>query len=287
MKKLSNSSIVWLLAILSILLVQFVAAIFIVAFQESQTIITYITMMAIQLLNVLIVFVATKKREYLSCYKIAKVSVKNIVLSVLLGVATIVGMFLIAQYVHEFFVSLGVKASEIDISGGYIILAILSTVILAPIGEELVFRYVLCDALENRSKALAVVLSALAFAFMHMSPMQTVYQFALGCVLALVVIKSGNVVYAMITHATSNLVIIILSLFTLPAIPTNNPLTLVLAIVLFVFALLVVILMFSKMSGSTSDRACVKYEKEEKVTASIVYAIGFAVCLVMWIANFF
>ena len=26
---------------------------------------------------------------------------------------------------------------------------------------------------------------------------------------------------------------------------------------------------------------------EEKVTASIVYAIGFAVCLVMWIANFF
>ena len=287
MKKLSNSSIVWLLAILSILLVQFVAAIFIVAFQEGQTIITYITMMAIQLLNVLIVFVATKKREYLSCYKIAKVSVKNVVLSVLLGVATIVGMFLIAQYVHEFFVSLGVKASEIDISGGYVILAILSTVILAPIGEELVFRYVLCDALENRSKALAVVLSALAFAFMHMSPMQTVYQFALGCVLAPVVIKSGNVVYAMITHATSNLVVIILSLFTLPTIPTNNPLTLVLAIVLFVFALLVVVLMLSKMSKSASDRACVKYEKEEKVTASIVYAIGFAVCLVMWIANFF
>ena len=91
----------------------------------------------------------------------------------------------------------------------------------------------------------------------------------------------------MITHATSNLVVIILSLFTLPTIPTNNPLTLVLAIVLFVFALLVVVLMLSKMSKSASDRACVKYEKEEKVTASIVYAIGFAVCLVMWIANFF
>ena len=287
MKKLSTSSIVWILAILSILLVQFVAAISIIALPKSQTLIVYLTMIAVQVLNVLIVVVATKKREYVSCYKIEKVNAKNVVLSVLLGVVTIAGMYLITQYVYEFFVSLGVKSSEIDISGGYIVLAIISTVIFAPIGEELVFRYVLCDALENKSKAFAIVVSALAFAFMHMSPMQTVYQFALGCVLALVVIKSGNVVYAMITHATSNLVVILLSLFTIPTIPTNNPLTLVLAIVVLVFAVLVVILMLRVMSPAKREREQIKYEKEEKLTASVVYVIGFAVCLIMWIANFF
>lgn len=287
MNKILTSSIVWVMAILSILIVQVVGAFAIVFLPTYSDLIVYGVMIAIQAINIYIVYSACKKREFISPYKKAKINTKNTLLSVLLAIVTFVSMYLVSLYAFDFLTQLGVEQSEIRIDGAYLILALLSTVILAPIGEELVYRYVICGALQNKNTLLALIVSALCFTFMHMSPMQTIYQLALGVVLALIVIKSNNIVYAIITHATSNLIAIILALIPIPTINIYSPITIVVAVILFALGIIVVALLTKNMSGEKRETTIIQSTKQQKTIMIFAYAVGFAVCLFMWITNFF
>ena len=209
------------------------------------------------------------------------------IISIALAFSTFLAMYLLSQYVFEFLVSLGVNPSQINLDGGYVILAILSTVILAPIGEELVYRYIICDAFESKGKWQAVIFSSLAFAFMHMSPMHTVYQFALGVVLALVVVKTRNVVCAMITHATSNALALLFYFIPLPQISLYNPLTIILAILTFALGGLLVSVLIKNINEKQIEIKQIHTNKQENLTAKIAYIIGFVVCAIIWISNFF
>lgn len=287
MNKILTSSIVWVMAILSILIVQVVGAFAIVFLPTYSDLIVYGVMIAIQAINIYIVYSACKKREFKSPNKIAKINTKNTLLSVLLAIVTFVSMYLVSLYAFDFLTKLGIEQSEIRIDGAYLILALLSTVILAPIGEELVYRYVICGALQNKNTVLALIVSALCFTFMHMSPMQTIYQLALGVVLALIVIKSNNIVYAIITHATSNLIAIILALIPIPTINIYSPITIVVAVILFALGIIVVALLTKKMGGEKRETTIIQTTKQQKTITIFAYAVGFAVCLFMWITNFF
>ena len=287
MNKILTSSIVWVMAILSILIVQVVGAFAIVFAPDYSDLIVYGVMIAIQAINIYIVYSACKKREFISPYKKAKLNTKNTLLSVLLAIVTFVSMYLVSLYAFDFLTQLGVEQSEIRIDGVYLILALLSTVILAPIGEELVYRYVICGALQNKNTVLAIIVSTLCFTFMHMSPMQTIYQLALGVVLALIVIKSSNILYAIITHATSNLIAIILALLPIPTINLYSPITIIVAIILFVLGIIAVVILANKMSIEKRETTIIQTTKQQKSITTFAYVVGFAVCLFMWIANFF
>lgn len=293
MKKFSSASVIWMLSVISIIQVQFVGAFVMLATKtENNPLIQYLIMAVVQVLNVLIVFFVRKKRDFVSPYSIKKISVANTVKSVVLGVVTFVGMYLISQYVFEFFVFLGVKAGYIDIGGWYVLPAIITTIILAPIGEELVFRSSLVYGFSSSKPYVAVIASSVAFALMHMSPMQTFYQLALGAVLAVLVMRSGNVVYPIIMHAVSNLITILLSFVPLPQIPLFHPLTVVVAVAVFVFCLLlaVMILRSIKKQESEEKRAEVldeSEEKKEKIYGITALSIGAFVCLTVWITAFF
>lgn len=287
MNKILTSSIVWVMAILSILLVQVIGAFAIVFAPNYSDLIVYGVMIAIQAVNIFIVYSAHKKREFISENKIAKINAKNTLLSILLAVITFVSMYLVSLYVFDFLIQTGVEQTEIRIDGAYLILALLSTVILAPIGEELVYRYVVCGALQQKNTVLAIVVSALCFTFMHMSPMQTIYQLALGVVLALIVIKTNNIVYAIITHATSNLIAIILALIPIPTINIYSPITIIVAVVLLALGVVAVIILTKKLSGEKREKTIIQTTKQQKTVTIFAYIIGFAVCLFMWIANFF
>lgn len=91
-----------------------------------------------------------------------------------------------------------------------IILAVVATVIAAPIGEELILRGGLLSGLKkNFSDTAAAVLCGLAFSLMHMNPAQTVYQFFLGFAAAYLVIASDSLIPAFLLHAASNLIAIL------------------------------------------------------------------------------
>ena len=85
-------------------------------------------------------------------------------------------------------------------------LAILSTVVIAPIMEELIFRKMLCDRLAPHGEWQAIIFSALAFALFHTNLQQILYAFTLGCVFGVIYVRTRNIVYTMILHAIVNFI---------------------------------------------------------------------------------
>ncbi len=93
------------------------------------------------------------------------------------------------------------------------ILSIVVICIIPSIVEEVIFRGLLLSSLKSFGDIIAVVLSALTFAFFHLNPAQSIYPFLYGIVLGLVAVKTGNVYYSMIMHFINNLLTILLAYF--------------------------------------------------------------------------
>ena len=94
-------------------------------------------------------------------------------------------------------------------------LGIISYGILAPLGEEIVFRGVVYGQLRKVLKVpYAVVLSGLAFGLFHGNLVQAVYATVIGCLLALVYEWYGTIAAPMLFHSVANLfVYVMLELF--------------------------------------------------------------------------
>ncbi|MDE6132733.1 MAG: CPBP family intramembrane metalloprotease [Oscillospiraceae bacterium] len=81
----------------------------------------------------------------------------------------------------------------------------LGAVVLAPIGEELIYRGVVLRCSAKISQRFAIFFSAFIFGIMHGNPYQFVLGFLLGIPLALVTLKTGSLIPAIICHMTNNL----------------------------------------------------------------------------------
>lgn len=78
------------------------------------------------------------------------------------------------------------------------------TVIVAPIGEEFVFRKLLIDRTQKYGCFVSVMLSGLAFGLMHANFYQFFYAFALGLVLGYVYYNTGKLHLTIALHAAIN-----------------------------------------------------------------------------------
>lgn len=89
--------------------------------------------------------------------------------------------------------------------------SILTTTLLAPIIEELVFRL---SFNEIKSKVFYLILTSLIFAFVHISSMSEMLYlipyFALGFCLGLTYQKTGNIIPAILTHIFHNLIVLLM-----------------------------------------------------------------------------
>ncbi len=80
----------------------------------------------------------------------------------------------------------------------------LFTVVIAPIGEEFVFRRCLCDRLKKYGDITAILVSSWMFGCFHGNVFQIVYAFSVGCVLSYVYLRSGKLRYSVMIHAGIN-----------------------------------------------------------------------------------
>ena len=100
-----------------------------------------------------------------------------------------------------------------SMTNGNIWLNLLAVSIMAPLFEEWLCRgMVLRGLLGNKMKpALAIVISALFFAFIHLNPWQAVPAFLLGCLFGYVYYKTGSLKLTMLMHCVNNTFAVALS----------------------------------------------------------------------------
>lgn len=94
-----------------------------------------------------------------------------------------------------------------------VVMIVIASVFLAPVCEEIIYRGVLFNGLkQSRSVLNAVMLSALAFMLMHMSPVQVVFQFALGAASAYIMHRSGRMLPSVLFHASANALALVMQM---------------------------------------------------------------------------
>tara|TARA_B100000427_G_scaffold327105_1_gene337122 strand:- start:5486 stop:6280 length:795 start_codon:yes stop_codon:yes gene_type:complete len=97
------------------------------------------------------------------------------------------------------------------IFGGFLLF--IAVVILAPIGEEIVFRGFLQQVLEKNWKDItrAVLFTALVFSIIHMNPYWFVQIYILGVILGFLSWKTQSIIAPLILHGLNNGVALLLS----------------------------------------------------------------------------
>lgn len=83
-------------------------------------------------------------------------------------------------------------------------LSCLYSLVIAPLFEELFFRKFLLDRLGFLGDTAAILLSGIAFGLFHGNVEQFCYAALLGMLLALLYLKTGNLLYPVLTHAIVN-----------------------------------------------------------------------------------
>lgn len=90
--------------------------------------------------------------------------------------------------------------------------------IIPPVCEELMFRKTLSDGFSTLGAINAALLSGAIFSLSHLNPAQTIYQFILGFILALIYIRTKDILITIIVHIVNNLLAFFLTALTNPQI---------------------------------------------------------------------
>lgn len=147
-----------------------------------------------------------------------------------LGISVFAGVFLPKLY--------NIATPELTINSTWeIVLLFFVFAVLAPFYEELVFRGVALSAYRDaRSTLFAVLFTSILFGSVHGSIVQTLIFLPIGVVLALVMLKTGQLWTAIVVHMLNNFIasfFVVLSVQGLPDTPIFGALGLVVAIAAF------------------------------------------------------
>ena len=92
------------------------------------------------------------------------------------------------------------------------LLILLSSGIIGPIYEEILFRYLLYNRLKKEFNIKkSIIITTLIFAIIHLSPIKIIYAFILGLVLNLIYEKHKNIIAPILLHIGANSIVILLN----------------------------------------------------------------------------
>ena len=156
-----------------------------------------------------------KKIDLFTNLKVKKApSIKQIAICVAISVICLFGFSGLTNLFMEILYRLGYNSVISDISipnfGSYLMYVGLICVVPA-ICEEILFRGLICNGFKRLGTLTSVLGSAFLFMIMHGSPDQTVHQFILGIILALVFLVSNNLWVPIIIHFLNNFIAVTIS----------------------------------------------------------------------------
>ena len=175
--------------------------------QENFTILLAVTMLPLYLLGFPISFLLMRNKEVPAIEK-HPMKPGQLVIAFLM----LYGIMLIGNLIGlAFTAGIGMlKGAPVQnallnvITGGSLWVTAIFTVLCAPIYEEFLFRKLICDRVIKYGEGCAVVLSGLVFGLFHMNFNQFFYAFLLGCFLAFLYVKTGNLKYTILLHMFLN-----------------------------------------------------------------------------------
>ncbi|MDE6293733.1 MAG: CPBP family intramembrane metalloprotease [Clostridiales bacterium] len=138
-----------------------------------------------------------------------KLDYRDFIIPVIAALVLLVSMYLPTVwygYFTEYALHISPAAGNIELETvSSVVMIVIASVFMAPVFEESIYRGVLFNGLKRKKSAVkAVLLSALAFMLMHMSPIQVVFQFALGALSAVIMHRTGRLLPSVLLHATAN-----------------------------------------------------------------------------------
>lgn len=146
-----------------------------------------------------------KKQEILS--KPDEQNLAFILISIALGIAT---LFLLSGTINYFQllvdkmgIETGTLPYELNSWPKYLI-SLISLAVVPAICEELLFRGVVVNGLKERGTAFAIIMSSVMFSLFHFSLAQLIYPVCFGIILAIVYLRTNNILFPMLLHFANN-----------------------------------------------------------------------------------
>lgn len=213
-----------ILVVISSIMSAFLAGAFVLGFgmanpdgpQKIYTFFSFIIGQSFMLVP-LIWFLLSNKHPLLQTLRIKKVPFSTIYYTILLSL----GVIILSDEVDKI-VQIFIEAPEyvVDLNGvlkpeslsGFLLLFI-AVVIIAPLGEELLFRGFFQKILEDNWKDVtrAVLVTAVIFSFIHMNPFWFAQIYILGILLGFLAWKTNSIIPSLILHSLNNLIALVLS----------------------------------------------------------------------------
>ncbi|MEG0179166.1 MAG: type II CAAX endopeptidase family protein [Oscillospiraceae bacterium] len=161
-----------------------------------------------------------------------------------------------------------------------IIYNILFGVLLAPIGEEIMFRYILYKKLAGYGDVAYIVLSALAFAMFHANLSQLLYAFALGVIFAYVMAKTRKIALSIFLHIFINAIGMVIA----PLLSTSEVGMMILGLFVLISIFIgIIVIIFTLINRRLHFEGAVQEMPNNAFAASIT-APGMALYLLLTLA---
>ena len=108
---------------------------------------------------------------------------------------------------------------KIIVTNNSLIIAIISSGIIGPIFEEIIFRYIFYNRLKKKySIRKAIIINNIIFALIHINPIKVLYAFILGQVLTISYEKYKNIKAPIVIHIAANTIVLFLVEYNLIAL---------------------------------------------------------------------
>lgn len=131
-------------------------------------------------------------------------------IGIFLGMGT-VGTY-ISDFITQIIISLGVPIPDLTEylstpkTPLHFCLYVISIAVMPAICEELIFRGIICGIFKGYNKTAAIILSSIAFSFVHSTVQQIPFSFMMGLFLAYLYIKFNSLLPCIILHFINNFI---------------------------------------------------------------------------------
>lgn len=185
---------------------------------SSSQVYLFIATIIAQVAFALVVFLYNKKNNvnFIKATKLnfSKISTKNILVCILISIIAVFGLYNFINMFGKIFTKLGFVSSSLSLPNNTFYWFIINVVLLAIVPaffEEVIFRGMIFNGLRKSGFLFAGLISALMFTLVHMSIHQMIFPFIMGVVFALILEKTGSLLYTMLTHFCNNFVVLLIT----------------------------------------------------------------------------